>query len=52
MGKKEYTKESVDMIYNNAKRLGYNAGFSDGYERGVEDAKKMVERLILGEEPE
>lgn len=46
----KYTKESVDMIYNNAKRLGYNAGFRDGYKRGVEDAKEMVNKLVGGEE--
>lgn len=47
---KKYTKESVDMIYNNAKRLGYNEGFRDGYKRGVEDAKEMVNKLLGGEE--
>lgn len=46
----KYTKESVDMIYNNAKQLGYNAGFRDGYKRGVEDAKEMVNKLVGGEE--
>lgn len=47
---KKYAKESVDMIYDNAKRLGYNAGFRDGYKRGIEDAKKMMNRLVGGEE--
>lgn len=42
----KYTKESVDMIYNNAKRLGYNEGFRYGYKRGVEDAKEMVNKLV------
>lgn len=46
----KYTKESVDMIYENAKRISYNQGFLDGYKRGVEDAKEMVERLAGGEE--
>lgn len=46
----KYTKESVDMIYNNAKRLDYDAGFRDGYKRGVEDAKKMINKLVGGEE--
>lgn len=46
----KYTKESVDMIYDNAKRLGYNEGFRAGYKRGVEDARKMVEKLTGGEE--
>lgn len=41
----KYTKESVDMIYENAKRIGYNAGFSDGYDKGIQDAKKMLDRL-------
>lgn len=50
MSKKEFSKESVDMIYNNAKRLGYNRGFLDGYKRGVEDAKKMVNKLVGDEE--
>lgn len=42
---RKYTKESVDMIYENAKRIGYNAGFSDGYDKGIQDAKKMLDRL-------
>lgn len=46
----KYTKESVDMVYNNAKRLGYNEGFRDGYKRGVEDAKEMVNKLVGGED--
>lgn len=50
MSKKEFSRESVDMIYNNAKQLGYNAGFRDGYKRGVEDAKEMVNKLVGGEE--
>lgn len=45
MSKKEFSRESVDIIYENAKRIGYNQGFLDGYERGVEDAKEMVEKL-------
>lgn len=46
----KYTKESVDMIYNNAKQLGYNAGFRDEYKRGVEDAREMVGKLVGDEE--
>lgn len=47
---KRYTKESlVDIIYNNAKKLGYNEGFRDGYERGVQEAKEMIELLGGGE---
>lgn len=46
----KYTKESVDMIYNNAKRIGYNQGYLDGYKRGVKDSKEMVEKLAGGEE--
>lgn len=47
----KYTKESVDMIYDNAKRLGYNEGFRAGYKKGVEDAKNMVKKLA-GDENE
>ena len=47
---KKYTKESVEMIYDNAKRRGYNVGFRDGYKRGVEDAIEMVNKLVGGEE--
>lgn len=50
MSKKEFSRESVNMIYENAKRISYNQGFLDGYKRGVEDAKEMVERLEGGEE--
>lgn len=46
----KYTKESVDIIYNHAKELGYNAGFVDGYKRGVKDAKEMISKLVGGEE--
>lgn len=42
MSKKEFSRESVDMIYENAKRISYNQGFLDGYKRGVEDAKVCV----------
>lgn len=35
-----------EIIYENAKRISYNQGFLDGYKRGVEDAKEMVERLV------
>lgn len=42
---KKYTKESVDMIYENAKEIGYNAGFSDGYNKGIQDAKEILDRL-------
>lgn len=49
MIEKEFSKESVDMIYENAKRISYNQGFLDGYKRGVEDAKEMVEKLVGGE---
>lgn len=52
MSEKEFSKESVDMIYKNAKRIGYNRGFLDGYKRGVEDAKEMVGRLAGGENEE
>jgi len=41
----KFTKESVDMIYNNAKKIGYNAGFRDGYNRGVQDAKEILDKL-------
>lgn len=50
MSRKEFSRESVDMNYENAKRISYNQGFLDGYERGVEDAKEMVERLAGGGE--
>lgn len=46
MSKKDFSKESVEIIYNNAKRIGYNQGFLDGYKRGVKDAKEMVEKLV------
>lgn len=39
-----------ELIYENAKRISYNQGFLDGYKRGVEDAKEMVEKLAGGEE--
>lgn len=45
MSRKEFSRESVDMIYENAKRISYNKGFLDGYRRGVEDAKEAVEKL-------
>ena len=50
MSRKEFSRESVDMIHENTKRISYNQGFRDGYKRGVEDAKKMVEKLAGGEE--
>lgn len=53
MSKKEakyYTAESVDMIYKNAERISYNQGFLDGYRRGVNDAKEMIDKLAGGEE--
>lgn len=50
MSRKEFSRESVDMIYESAKRVSYNQGFLDGYKRGVEDAKEMVEKLAGGEE--
>lgn len=56
MSRKEFSREPVDMIYEknmiyeNAKRISYNKGFLDGYKRGVEDAKEMVEKLAGGEE--
>lgn len=50
MSRKEFSRESVDMIYENAKRISYNQGFLDGYKRGVEDAKDMVEKLAGGGE--
>lgn len=46
----KFTKESVNLIYENAKRISYNKGFLDGYKRGVEDAKDTIERLAGGEE--
>lgn len=46
---KYYTEESVDMIYKNAKKTGYNTGFRDGYEKGIQDAKEMLNRLGGGE---
>ena len=52
MSKKEFSRESVDMIYKNTKRISYNQGFLDGYKRGVEDAKEMVGKLAGGEENE
>lgn len=45
-----FTKESVDIIYENAKRIGYSQGFLDGYKRGVEDVREIVEKLLGGEE--
>lgn len=52
MSRKEFSRESVDMIYENAKRISYNQGFLDGYKRGVEDAKEMVGKLVGDEENE
>lgn len=45
MSRKEFLGESVDMIYENAKRISYNQGFLDGYKKGVEDAKEEVAKL-------
>ena len=50
MSREEFSRESVDMIYENAKRISYNQGFLDGYKKGVEDAKDKVEKLVGGEE--
>lgn len=41
----KYTKESVDMIYENAKRIGYNAGFSDGYDKAIKQIKDLLDGL-------
>lgn len=50
MSDKKFSRESVDMIYENAKRISYNQGFLDGYRRGVEDARDMIEKMAGGEE--
>lgn len=42
---KRFTRESVDLIYENAKDTGYQAGFKDGYNKCMMDVKKMVNKL-------
>lgn len=44
-GVKYFSEESVDKIYENAKRVGYDRGFKDGYDKGIQDAKEMLKRL-------
>lgn len=42
----KFSKESVDKIYDNAKRIAYDEGFSDGYERCKQDVLSMIKEKL------
>lgn len=42
---KKFSRESVDMIYDNAKKSGYNEGFIDGYEKCKQDILNKIKNL-------
>lgn len=39
----KFSKESVDGIYNNAKKVAYSEGFRDGHEKCKQDILNMIE---------
>lgn len=42
MSKKEFSKESVDRVYDTAKEIGYKEGFSAGYKQCRIDIIKFL----------
>lgn len=42
MSKKEFSRESVDIIHDAAKESGYKEGFSAGYEQCRKDIIKFL----------
>lgn len=42
----KFSKESVDKIYDNTKRIAYNEGFSDGYEKCKQDILNMIKENL------